>query len=86
MVNLKTIWQRKMEHDMRSSKMPPYGKKDSIGFWVDDLFPLQAFGAIWWVTFGQKNPQLSRVMVLPIDVTDNANSNGQLSGTWGLCD
>ena len=32
---------------------------------------LQAFGAIWWVGFGDKNPQLPRVMVLPVDISDN---------------
>ena len=68
-----------MENDLRSRKMPPIGKTPHH-LQDDSLFPMQAFGGIWWVTFGKKHPQLSRVMVLPVDITDNANSQGSNSG------
>ncbi len=41
---------------------------------------LQAFGAIWWLGFGDDNPQLPRVMVLPVDISDNIADGTSASG------
>ena len=77
-VNLKTIWQRMLEHDFRVRKMPPTPMPKALAdfhTYVDNgsAIPLQAFGGVWWVEFGKKAPQLPRVMVLPVDISDNAD-------------